>query len=159
MKNLNNVVCVQKAVLDTNKSIAFTDFGENFSAQNTFLDATTLDEVNKSSEKKRVVVDAIGIDAYCQEKQAHPNFIKIDTEGTEWSVVKGMTNTLKVDTPILAIEFWGRTDWSAENDALIEYLGNCGYAPYVPDSEGDLQKYSGSKEFDYENLIFIKENE
>ena len=43
-----------------------------------------------------------------------PDFIKIDTEGTERNVLEGMTNVLNTDKPItLIIEDWrgGTTDW------------------------------------------------
>lgn len=160
-KNLNNkknVVLNRKAAWSNNGKILFTDFGENFSAQNTFMKETILPEVNLSKGKKRIEVTTIRLDSYVASFSTHfsPNFIKIDVEGAESFVVDGMPEILHSDVkPIISIEFWGKDNWANKNEAVLNTLKGYGYSVFFLDQKS-LRPYNGEKDFNYENLIFMK---
>jgi FkbM family methyltransferase len=58
-----------------------------------------------------------------------PNFIKIDTEGTELAVLKGTMKTLDAHRPELLIELDGTTpeNWAANYRAIHQLLTGLGY--------------------------------
>lgn len=70
-----------------------------------------------------VKVKTITLDEYCQSNKIVPTFIKIDVEGFEYSVIKGMKNLIEQYTPPLVFEFW-HNGWNRENRSMFEYLSN-----------------------------------
>jgi len=64
---------------------------------------------------KSKVIEIRTLDSF----QLSPDFIKIDTEGSEFEVIKGAGNTIKKHLPIIYIE--------GTNEALLQYLFDLGY--------------------------------
>ena len=58
-----------------------------------------------------------------------PSFVKIDTEGTELDVLRGMESTLTRDHPSFMIEIWDKNcKYPLRN--IFEYMFNNDYATY-----------------------------
>jgi FkbM family methyltransferase len=70
---------------------------------------------------KAVFVDVISLDNFVEEQQIKPGFIKIDVEGFELSVVKGMLDTLDRDRPICMIEV------QSDHQEIYEIMKSKGY--------------------------------
>jgi FkbM family methyltransferase len=72
------------------------------------------------------------------ELDLRPDFIKIDVEGAEESVLRGLSKTIERTHPIVL------TERSANADAVTRLLRSLGYAPYVYlPGEHRLEPYSG----------------
>lgn len=72
------------------------------------------------------------------ELNLSPAFVKIDVEGAELGVLKGLRETISRCWPVLMIER------SERIGQVIELLGADGYAPFVYDqSTHDLRRYRG----------------
>jgi FkbM family methyltransferase len=72
------------------------------------------------------------------ELEVEPDFVKIDVEGAELRVLRGLEETISRCHPVLMIER------SKRIDEVIELLDRKGYEPFVYDaSEGRLLPYAG----------------
>ncbi|WP_298236974.1 FkbM family methyltransferase [uncultured Algibacter sp.] len=60
--------------------------------------------IESFKNKEQIKVASLTIDEYIGQENIIPNFIKIDVEGAEFKILKGMTNTLKSNKLILLIE-------------------------------------------------------
>lgn len=80
-------------------------------------------------------IDVISIDSLKLDE--HVDFVKIDVEGFEVGVIKGMTELLRRDHPILWIEIFDNN-----KEEMTELLNECGY--------------SETKVISYANYIFTK---
>ena len=87
------------------------------------------------------VVDFITIDEYIKLNKINElDFMKIDTDGYEYKVIRGGEGSLKKFKPIIVIEFYRNTlrKYGTSLDDLIELLAKIGYSFY---SEKDLKQY------------------
>jgi len=53
---------------------------------------------------------AITLDQY-MENYSFPTFIKLDVEGGEAQAIEGAYNSLKEQSPVIAMEVWGGRGW------------------------------------------------
>ena len=95
------------------------------------VDGYTLDITSGTDDTESVKFEAI--DRYCQRQNIQPSFIKIDVEGWEGMVLNGMVRTLRVASPVLAVELhasdWiGRTGLS--RTSVVQLLLAIGYRCY-----------------------------
>ena len=68
-------------------------------------------------------IQARALDKVLAEKRIeHVDMIKIDVEGAEYEVLKGLESTLINKNPVLVIEIMKR-----DEARVIEYLGSLGY--------------------------------
>jgi FkbM family methyltransferase len=63
-----------------------------------------------------LAVDATSLDSYFAD--GNLDFAKLDVEGAEASVLRGMRHLLRESRPILAIEFHTETGWAGRRDLL-----------------------------------------
>jgi FkbM family methyltransferase len=77
-------------------------------------------------------IQVIRGDEYVSQTGTIPDLIKIDVEGAEQAVLKGLDQTLKEHSPILVVEVHD----IANGDAVRDYLRSLGYAL----TESDVDK-------------------
>jgi len=85
-----------------------------------------------------IEVDTVTIDAVLKDRAPCPLVIKIDTEGNELAVLRGMAETLARFPDVkLIVEFNPATLRAAnvEPDALLEYLDRLGFQVFFIDEE------------------------
>lgn len=115
---------------------------------------------------RSIDVETTTVDALLKDRPPCRLVIKIDTEGNELAVLRGMTETLKRFRDIrLIIEFCPGTLRAAEIQpkALLEHLDRCGFATFLLDegrgryyratSEDDKLRLTGR---DYANLYCVR---
>jgi FkbM family methyltransferase len=69
--------------------------------------ASSVHQLNgMEGQTERIMVPTVTVDAFCEERKIVPNFIKIDVEGNELSVIKGAQETIRRYHPYIIFEFW-----------------------------------------------------
>lgn len=95
--SLKNVTIENKAVSNKNGSVGF-EVSENNTAGRI-----------KENDGNMLNVDCVTLDSYFSEKITKVDFVKIDTEGFDWTVLKGMKNMINSNPEIkLMVEFHSR---------------------------------------------------
>ncbi len=112
--NLKNVACINTAVSDRNGEVELNLFHETSNVLRVYpnsykstirISATTIDDIVKKENIKKV------------------NLIKIDVDGYELNVLKGAENTIKENQPIIVCE-------SNQNVDVARFLIDYGYKLY-----------------------------
>jgi hypothetical protein len=70
--------------------------------------------------RSKVFIRQINLDNYLANKNIKPNFIKIDVDGYELNVLKGLKETITNCKPIMVIE-------TNDDHQVLDFLKNCGY--------------------------------
>lgn len=128
---LDNVEWVDRAVSDRSGPVTF--YCDNLTGQNNSLVSDfKVPEINAARtgialERSEVTVEATTLDAFCAERGLMPEFIKVDVEGAEWRVVRGMKSVLRTARPRLMIEKDDPRDKELERE-----LGAVGYVILPP---------------------------
>ena len=131
---LANVEWVDLAVSDRTGTVAF--YCDNLTGQNnSLLPDFNAPERNAGRagialERAEVKVEAVTLDAFCDERGLAPDFVKIDVEGAELLVVRGMKSVLAGARPRLMVERNG-----SEDSALERELAEAGYRFLSPGLE------------------------
>ena len=94
LNNLTDSVDAYNCVLGEKTSMASI---ESFDETN--IGGTGFVEDNKNGSIKMIALDEMGI-------EEHIDFVKMDVEGSEYFVLKGMENLLKRDRPVLWVEIF-----------------------------------------------------
>lgn len=114
--NIKNVVSLHAAVSDnlnfTGMDDMNTDINQNFG------------DVSVKAEQPDYFVQSITIDSFINKNNV--DFIKIDTQGSELSILCGARKTLEENHPILFVE----NDTREKSPELISKLFNYGYTVY-----------------------------
>ncbi len=153
---VSNVILNQRAVLDKEGVIPFVDYGLNYGAYNTYKDRTSEDIKRFLRHYKKMInVKTIVLDKYCQENNVKPTFIKIDAEGAEHLILKGMSYILKSLRPVISIEATGGKEWKENCRESIKILMDNDYKAFNITPEGKLIAHNIKEEYGYENLIFV----
>jgi FkbM family methyltransferase len=81
--------------------------------------------------KEFILVNSLSLDLFCElEKISRINWIKIDVQGFELSVFKGMKRLLtnkQVNNILFEFEYWAEEDAGVEKGAAQKYLISLGY--------------------------------
>jgi FkbM family methyltransferase len=83
------------------------------------------------------VVACTTLDMYVEETGIIPQFIKIDTEGTEFFVLKGAAETIEKHRPVLLLEFNPKSAKAAGTSIaeILDFLTRMGYQTRVVPSK------------------------
>jgi FkbM family methyltransferase len=84
-------------------------------------------DVEGRSTPAQLEVDATSLDAFFDADEPQPALVKIDVEGAEAQVLKGMRRLLQTARPALAIEFHDEAGWVGRRELL-----DAGYDLYTP---------------------------
>lgn len=149
-----NIIANNFALLDQEKEISFEDYGPKYSAYNGFK-KRTLEGVS-ALESKNINVSATTLDNYFKKNEIKRcNFIKIDAEGAESLILKGMNDILDTLKPVVSIEVGGGEEWQKNNQDSISYLLSKNYLVFNLDDNGFLHSHIPENMYLYDNLIFI----
>jgi FkbM family methyltransferase len=103
---------------------------------------------------KEVSVPTVVLDDECDRRDLRPQLVKIDAEGAELGVIRGMERLLAARVPeMLLCEVaygWDRPDPTP----WIQLLGEAGYGPSAIDEEGNLGPLGELHERTTQNVLF-----
>lgn len=107
---------------------------------------------------RKAVMQTTSIDSYVMRTQRVPTHIKIDVEGGEHDVLRGLEGTLRRYDPEVVIEVWGGDQFEFSKDA-VQLLVSLGYAPFLIGKNGlsattlsEISQMSESRD----NIAFLK---
>lgn len=152
-KELANVVLNNKAVSDKKENISFADYGPGYGAYNTaHKDGSTLKKKSTTINTETVVLDD-----YCKEKNIRPDFVKLDAEGYEFTILNGMKYLLEEIRPLITLEVAGDEGWSDNCKKSIQFLLDKKYKPFEMALNGNISPHNIKENYTYDNLLFIPE--
>lgn len=132
-----NVTCNNLAAYCESGEITFMDQGLDDSALNFIVsDEQNVDAESKSSGARLIKVPAVTLDEFA-EQHGYPDFVKIDAEGSEATVLQGMSKILERCHPSISLEM---------SDDVCERTGN---RPSVRNIEFLMDQ--GYEVFDYQH--------
>jgi FkbM family methyltransferase len=156
-KALSNVFINNNAVYSSDSSIEILDFGIAYSAFNTIGVGNLPSDKLAELTPDKFDVKAIAIDNYVAEHSKIPDFIKIDAEGAELEILKGMRKTLKKHKPMLTLEVGDINVTDSEispSRQLVDFMLELNYQCFEYKDE-QLTPHEPKETYRYDNLFFM----
>jgi FkbM family methyltransferase len=98
-------------------------------------------------------VPAVALDDYVEETGVIPDFVKIDAESAEMSIIEGMTRTIDRHGPLITVEVGDLTDdQPLSSRALLERLTEKGYSPFEY-ADGEIRPHTLLDQYGYDNIL------
>jgi hypothetical protein len=95
------------------------------------------------------------VDEYVAETGLVPDFVKLDAEGAEHDIVRGMRAVLRDASPVVSLETGDYEGMRAPPTAVtIRSLERAGYRGWEYD--GSLRPHRVRDRYDYGNLFFVR---
>lgn len=116
----------------------------------------------RKARKQLMNIRCITLDSFTMEHHIHPDYIKIDTEGSETAVIAGTKKLLSESAPVVIMEYLAEKRGNTSHRKALELLAGLGYNAHMIREDGALEKcedpelYLGKAERDSENLVFKK---
>lgn len=154
--HLSNVTTINAAAFSTETTLQFTDFGVEFSAYNSISGGKLTGEQEARAKLHQVNVKAITIDGYIERTGVKPNVMKIDAEGAELEILKGMEKTLTVARPIVTLEVGdvGAAKGTKQSRTVVDHILARGYKPFEY-KNGNRLPHSVLETYPYTNIVFF----
>ena len=116
INNFSNIEVLNKAVMDLdNKKLIFNESEKDW--ESSFIS-------NKFSVKKKIEIETVTIDKILVSENLDKKLLilKIDVEGADFNVLEGAKNTIRINKPLIVIEF---SKYIFKNEKFdYQYLNN-----------------------------------
>jgi len=146
LNTLRNVVAENVAVTEQAGTVEFHIGPPNLCVYNSI--AAVVHPGAKDGQFSRVRVPAISTDDYCAAHGiGRVDCVKIDVEGAEWRVLKGMRRVLEENLRIVLLIEFGQTTAAAcgaSVDVMAEWLGAMGFQLFRITAKGYLRPLNGA---------------
>lgn len=133
INNINCVKIIESIVLDEEKLMNLylnsENFGDHSISEKTYLRTWS----KKVDDNNKIVVKSITIDSiFTDEEWKNVSLIKIDTQGCESAVLRGMRGRLSKHRPPILLEFAPAHIYEAGYSAyeIFSFIENYNYIPY-----------------------------
>lgn len=165
-KNISKIpqaTAINAAVSDKNGTMTFYEFPTLYSEYNT-LDVDQFKNENWYEEQKpnKVKVKTITLDDFLNNEAKSLDLIKVDVEGAEHLVVKGLQKHLTQKAPMIVMEYLSQKRGNTSHREAEEFMKQLGYGAYVIQRDGSLMGISSveshmtEKKLDSDNIVFQK---
>ena len=155
----SNVYLNQVAVTSESGTVTLNDYGPAFSGYNSLYQARMPEAVLKDVKSTKFEASSITIDEYVAQQNIFPDFVKIDAESSELSIIRGMEQTLWQFKPMISIEVgdMGIGGVIPCRD-LVMNIVNKGYHAY--EFNGcDVVMHQPKDLYEYDNILFLPKSE
>lgn len=148
LNNSKNIIAVQTAL------------GEKAETLNVYIDAGNTNPGAFSLFEKRgsntEIPVAKGDDELARLNISHVDFIKVDVEGFEIPVLRGLMETIKRCRPTIVFEYDRNYQrrYSFSDIEIFDLLKNCGYSFFLI-KNGDTIPFSGTSELSSGNILAL----
>jgi len=165
-KGFGNITCFNKLVSDTPGEKSFHELSAKYSEYNSIKVDQYLDQPWFDIEQvKTRKIESISIDHWIKSgKIKAPQIIKIDVEGSEEFVLKGMQETLEELSPTIIMEYLCDQKVNASYERALAILKSKNYKAHLIDDQGNPSFVSFEKVrqsildsgLDSDNVVFIR---
>jgi FkbM family methyltransferase len=163
-KDKENIAAFNIAFNETDESINFYEFPTLYSEYNTLVRNQYEREAWFEAKSIKVQrIDGKRGDSFIAGESALPEVIKIDVEGAEDIVLRGLSNYLLSHSPAIIMEF-SQSNRGNDNHRLADnFLKSFGYLAHSIDEAGEPQvltsnthEYVDKLSMESDNIIYIK---
>jgi FkbM family methyltransferase len=135
-----NVTALHRAASDENKTLVFNEFPALFSEYNSLV----LPEIKnaawlKNNPPQRIEVQGQRLDDFFENEKHIPQIIKIDVEGAEPQVLRGMEHFLKNHSPTLVMEYLTGTGQNKAHREALAFAQSLGYQFFRIKKDGKIE--------------------
>lgn len=149
--DMKNVSIFNLGASDTEEEISFSDYGPGYGAYNSASKEGTM----LTFQPKITNVKMISIDSFFKKENLLPDFIKLDAEGFEYKILKGLSETLRTMRPIITLEMAGDKKWSENRRISTEILLGAQYESYRMTDDGFIEGCDIKTSYTYTNILFV----
>lgn len=157
----SNITIIQAAASDTRGHITFYEYPVPYAECNTTVKDAYAGQ--KWAEKIKQIenhVPTVLIDDLLEKEGITKAIFKIDAEGGETAVLKGMINSLKTRDLCVVMEYHHTPGKLSIHEEAVGVLKECGYSAHGIDIDGnafpvpDITRYLDEKKLESDNLVF-----
>lgn len=153
----------QRIVSDKLEAQPFFEFPNLYSEYNTVnQEQFTREDWFDKYPPEETLIEGITLDDFFSEDRPVPRLIKIDVEGAEHSVIKGMTKLIQKHHPTIVMEYLKSEDPDSSHQQAIDHLLTLGYTPHFIDHRGhpqpvdDVEAEMAARGLHSENVVLVK---
>ena len=164
VESYNNIETFQAAAGERPGSVTFYEYPGPYAEYNTIIQgAYTNQKWHDRVVEKVNVVPILVLDDLIRSKSIEKAFIKIDVEGGETSVLRGLQDTMKEKQLIFAMEYIFHPESNGPHAEATALLYDNNYSSYAITRNGDLKlipeidKYLKEEKINSDNIVFLKE--
>ncbi len=138
-----NIEPLHRAASDENKALIFNEFPALYSEYNSLV----LPEIKnagwmKSNPAQAIEVAGVRLDDYFAEGTRIPTIVKVDVEGAEPQVLRGMEQFLRKNAPLVVMEYLLSNSQNEAHRAAVDFAQGLGYQVFRIASNGELMPCS-----------------
>jgi FkbM family methyltransferase len=153
---LDNVRAHQLAVHSARGTMDLQDFGIGNSALNTLMSNARVPQAERRRLRgKTYPVRCVTLDEFLRPAGLIPDVVKLDAEGSELPILRGMSTILAEGSPMVTIETGDYEGMASPSTAdCIDYLSTLGYR--CLEYASGLRQHRRRSRYGYDNLYFVR---
>ncbi len=163
VKDIAHIKSYNSAVSDSDHSLTFYEFPNYYSEYNTF-DVTQFVDKDwyQIYPPEQIKVNCVQLQSEIESLHIDPKIIKIDVEGAEYQVIKGMQDYLSAHSTTLVMEYLNTHRGNSGHQQAEHLLKTLGYSASIINRDGSLQRigsasaYLDANAIESENIVFAK---
>jgi FkbM family methyltransferase len=162
-KSRRNILIYHNAAGEAPGEIVFYEYPGPLAEYNTIVKGAYADKAWIRNVKQTInKVQTVVLDDLIKANQISKAVIKIDVEGGELSVIKGLASSLDQCDLTIVMEYLLSDDLSSPHHQAVGLLVANGYKAHAIDAEGNLKalavidQYLKDSGLDSDNLVFVK---
>jgi len=162
-QNQGNISIVNKAVSNIHEDIVFFEFPNQYSEYNSMNNDQFKNQswYNNNKPKEFTIASEV-LTEFFNSNQVNAAYIKIDVEGNELNVMKGLERYLLDHSPIIIMEYLlNEQSHYADAESLLRAMG---YKPHIITDNGRTDIVTNVKEYmercnsNSDNIVFVRLN-
>jgi FkbM family methyltransferase len=153
---LENVRAHQLAVHSASGTMDLQDFGIRHSALNTLMRTARVPDAERRQLRAATYpVPCVTLDEFVLLAGVMPDVVKLDAEGSELSILRGMRRILVEGSPLVTVETGDYEGMGSPGTALcIDFLNRLGYR--CLEYTNGLRPHDRRSRYGYDNLYFVR---
>ena len=160
--NEKNVEGENKAAAESNQIFTFYEYPVLYSEYNSLTKPNLNSKWLQGNRPDLIKIQGQKLEDFFEEKEVCPTIIKIDVEGAELQVLKGMAVYLRDNNPIIVMEYITDKYQNDAHEKAIVFLNSLGFETFIIDSQGKLIPEKEiivslkKRNLDSDNIVFLK---